>query len=93
MSDVVDLAAFRTTRQQHLSGACRCLACQHTWEGVAEVGATWLECPACTLPRGRFITEAVYEGEHWVCKCGNDLFYVMPERVYCPNCGAEQNGL
>jgi hypothetical protein len=32
-------------------------------------------------------------GEHWECKCGNALFFIRPQGVYCPNCGLEHGEL
>ncbi len=70
----------------HAAGKARCLDCKHEWAGVAPAGVRWLECPACTLVRGRFIYWHLREGLGWQCNCGNDLFHATPEGVYCPNC-------
>lgn len=90
---VVSLEQLRAEREPHLSGRAICLACRHEWVAVAPIEVIWLECPACTLERGRFVGAAVKEDDkHWHCKCGNDLFRVTPGGYYCPNCGADQVG-
>lgn len=88
-AEVIELSDFRP----HLSGAAQCLGCGHKWAAVAPVGTFELECPECGLPKGRFVA-AVVRGElHWECACGCDLFRINKNGiVYCPNCGAEQEG-
>lgn len=88
---VVDLAAKRVEREPHLSGHARCLACGHRWAAVAPLGTVWMECPECSLRRGRFVNEVVSGPQQWVCQCGNDLFHITPEYAYCPNCGMHQS--
>ncbi len=88
--EVIDLNQTKQERERSLSGAARCLACQHEWVAVAPVGSIWLECPSCTLIRGRFVAQVELDGDHWHCNCGNDLFNATPEGVYCPNCGTWQ---
>jgi Zn finger protein HypA/HybF involved in hydrogenase expression len=92
MSDVVNLADLRAARKAGgwSAGAARCLGCRYEWAAVAPGGTVWLDCPACTLTRGRFVAQHEHDGNHWHCFCGNELFYVMSSRVYCPNCGADQ---
>lgn len=90
MTEVIDLQREREERTPHLSGEARCLACKHKWIAVAPVGTLWLECPSCTLTRGRYSNQVENEGLHWTCKCENDLFYVTVSAIYCPNCGLEQ---
>lgn len=88
---VIDLAAAREERTPHLGGPCRCLDCKHEWHGIAPVGRLWLECPACTLIRGRFIGAAEQPVPVWHCDCGNDLFQVRADYIVCPNCGNRQD--
>jgi Zn finger protein HypA/HybF involved in hydrogenase expression len=84
MNNVINLDEARP----HLSGKARCLDCKHEWEAVAPLGATWLQCPGCSLFRGRFIGEILRDKLlHYTCNCGNDLFYVTLDGTYCPNCG------
>ena len=52
---VIDLAQAKADREPHLSGAAVCLACKHEWVAVAPVGTVWMECPACSLERGRYL--------------------------------------
>lgn len=51
---VIDLAQAKADREPHLSGAAVCLACKHEWVAVAPVGTVWMECPACSIERGRY---------------------------------------
>lgn len=88
--DVIDFETRRTERQPHLAGEARCLSCGHRWAAVAPVGADWLECPQCGLEKGVFSFPYRREGPHLECNCGNDLFHVTPEGVYCPNCNTSQ---
>ena len=77
----------------HLSGKARCLQCKHEWVAVCPVGTEWLECPECHSIKGHMLYSCLREDTaHWTCGCGNDLFYVVPEGIYCPNCGEWQNG-
>lgn len=89
---VIDLAAAKQERAPHLSGLARCLACRHEWVAVAPAGAAWLDCPKCSLERGRYIGHVQKDVPHWHCNCGNDLFYVTQDGYYCPNCGVYQHG-
>jgi hypothetical protein len=74
----------------HVSGMVKCLACNHLWVGVVTAGVIWLECPSCKMLRGRLINHVERDVTHWVCKCGNDLFYCTNDGFYCPNCGEFQ---
>lgn len=58
---VINLAQAEADREPHLSGKARCLACKHEWVAVAPVGVVWMECPACTLERGRYVAQAERE--------------------------------
>lgn len=89
---VIDLAQARADKTPHLSGAAVCLACKHEWVAVALVGTVWMECPACSLERGRYKGSVNVGGDHWHCHCGNDLFHATPTGMYCPNCGEWQHG-
>lgn len=93
MTNVTSLVKAREERTPHMHGPCLCLDCRHEWQGVAPVGAVWLECPACSLKRGRFLFDVDYgETKRWTCNCGNDLFRITPSATYCPNCGQTQSG-
>lgn len=87
MNDV-DLQAAKQEREPHvISGRAQCLSCKHEWDAVAPTGTTWMECPACSLKRGRFVAQCEYDEPHLHCACGNNLFYVAQSGIYCPNCG------
>jgi hypothetical protein len=90
--NVIDLSRARADREPRLSGKARCLACRHEWVAVAPVGTRWMECPSCTLERGRFVAQVERNCAHWHCGCGCDLFYVVEDGIYCPNCGEWQHG-
>lgn len=79
-------------KDPHLTGKARCLACEHTWEAVVPAGTVWLECPSCRTERGLLVFGVERKEPHWRCNCGNTLFHVLKDRVYCPNCGADQVG-
>lgn len=70
-----------------LRNLAKCMSCKHEWQAEAPLGTVWLDCPACTLNCGRFIGTVSYEGDHWHCNCGNNLFYITPTKTYCPCCG------
>jgi len=89
---VVSLEEFKLARSPHVSGAAFCLDCKHEWAAVAPSGATWLECPKCSLVRGRMKFPCDRPGHVWNCGCGNELFLIVPEGVLCPNCGSFQFG-
>ena len=89
---VIDIMTAKAEREPHIHGDARCLACHHEWVAVAPVGAVWLECPECSLDRGRYIAQALRDGDHWHCVCECDLFYATADGFYCPNCGEWQHG-
>ena len=72
---------------QFLVNRAKCLTCKHEWTASAPVGTVWLQCPVCSFLMGRFIGPVQEDGNHWHCSCGNDLFHIKPEHVYCPVCG------
>lgn len=89
---VISLDQARKDREPHLCGMARCLACKHEWVAVEPSGTVWLDCPECSLERGRYIGPVQLGGEHWHCHCGNDLFQATKDGMYCPNCGEWQHG-
>lgn len=101
---IVSLSAVRERKQAeaasseednspHLSGNAVCLACKHEWVAVAPVGTIWFECPSCGTERGVMKGPCMHVGEsHWTCKCGNILFHITKNAVYCPLCGKPQEG-
>ena len=92
-SKVVSLAEHRFNIS-HNRGKARCMHCSHEWEAVVPIGVLeCFECPSCHLMRGMFRYPFVKEGQQvWVCNCGNDLFHMTPNGMYCPNCGDWQTG-
>lgn len=88
MADIINL----DDKRPHLSGNAKCLGCGHIWVAVAPIGTIWLECPNCSSIKGRHIYPVERSVDRWVCNCGNDLFYMSINGVYCPNCGEWQTG-
>ena len=88
---ILDFISAKKERDPHISGQARCMDCKHEWQAVAPVDTWWLECPSCSLPKGRFIGTFQKSDRHWTCHCGNDLFHVAPAGIYCPNCGDWQS--
>lgn len=43
----VQVYAYADRGHQWLSQSCKCPECGHTWEAVAPLGSTGIECPAC----------------------------------------------
>lgn len=73
-----------------MSGNVKCLACRYEWIGEAPIGTKILECPACKLNRGHWVGDIHRDGPHWHCGCGNDLFYIQRDEIYCASCGKFQ---
>lgn len=93
MSTLIDLAAVRDERTSRVEGTARCLSCKHEWEACTQAMQDWLDCPKCGVKFGRIIHHVGKPGElHWACECGNDLFYIQPDKIYCPACGSTQRG-
>jgi hypothetical protein len=42
------------------------------------------------LLSGRYKYPFLRGDMQWQCGCGNMLFQVTPDIIYCPNCGKEQ---
>lgn len=81
--------------EPHLSGNAQCIGCGHKWVAVAPVGTVVMDCPECTLPKGRFRNACapVEDAEIWQCTCGGDLFMVVKNAGYmCVACGFYQHG-
>jgi len=78
---VVDIAAARP----HLTGEAVCSGCKHEWVAVLPVGFEWIECPSCGGSKG-LLKHPCIPDEYWRCKCGSDLFYLMPAGARCREC-------
>ena len=92
-AQVIDLSAVRDNAKPHVAGQARCISCGREWAAVTQSVQEWLECPNCRRNLGRLINHVEETGKpHWTCGCGNDLFFIQPERIYCPVCGATQEG-
>jgi Zn finger protein HypA/HybF involved in hydrogenase expression len=89
---VINLARWRKKNSPHSTGKAKCLTCHHEWVAVAPLGTVWLRCPKCRTRKGTWKNHFERAGKEWRCHCGAGLFVIMPEGVYCPNCGDWQKG-
>lgn len=99
MADILEFKRPVETEPVH-RGEATCTNCRHTWQAVI-AGADladargWLECPQCTMARGRFKwPHRPAEGTGvFTCACGNDLLLVTNTggkwAMFCPNCGED----
>lgn len=79
-------------RRPHLRGPARCLACQHHWEAIAPEGQiVSLECPQCDLFQGVF-EGIVSPPTRFVCHCGCDIYFILPDCCQCVRCGVVARG-
>lgn len=90
---VIDLAARRKEVIEQLRGPARCVACASEWEAVSQVGVvSHLECPTCHRECGVRLGLCEPQGARWVCHCGNELFYLLPDGCQCLLCGVIAKG-
>ena len=77
--------------QGEKTGLVHCMNCKAQWKARAPADTNVLECPECGLMRGTWYMPFMnVSREHWACECGNDLFRITADEIYCPNCGKEQ---
>lgn len=86
VNNVIQIADARP----HLAGPAHCIECGHRWQMVAPTGTTVLDCPGCGGRKGARFAMVEKDCAHWVCNCGNRLFFITPEKTYCGNCGMDQ---
>jgi predicted RNA-binding Zn-ribbon protein involved in translation (DUF1610 family) len=75
-----------------LVGVAKCMSCSHEWVATGPIGNVWFECPECGAEKGYLLGPVQRPMETWECACGNPLFYVTREGLYCPHCGSWQVG-
>ena len=82
------LLSFPEKLDPHLSGMAQCLGCQHRWAAVAPIGTFQIQCPQCSTLKGVWTYPAgLPDGTaRWTCVCGNDLFFVLADRLVCGHC-------
>jgi len=85
VGDVVSLDAQRP----HITCGAKCLDCGRTWQAVAPVGVTELECPDCGTLRGTW-THPIAPDTLWQCDCGGQHFYIGYREAHCARCGCAQ---
>lgn len=96
MSDPIDLASHRESRQPHISGTAVCMRCGHTWVAVMPYehrdDTQCLTCPNCSANRGVLDNNFSYGKGRTVfnCKCNGQLFQIDDSgNALCIVCGAE----
>lgn len=95
MSDkVVDFAAAKAEREPHWAGRCKCVGCNHEWEGVGPMGLVWFDCPSCGLPKGTFkhpFGPAEDDLAFACLNCASEAFSVYKRagvvKIVCMGCG------
>lgn len=89
MAKILDIDKLRP----HRAGMVDCVSCGHTWVAVIPVSdmAPALECPSCGKMKGQFRARPWQKKNTWTCTCGNDLFQITPDGIYCPDCGDWQD--
>lgn len=95
--NVTSLDQFKKDKAGYISGYLICLACKHTWAGVAPVGTHEWECPKCKCQKGVPTTFIVSVHHQWKCICGCFIFSIKwPDKevpqIYCVTCGTVQVG-
>jgi hypothetical protein len=91
MGDVVDMDSYRGG--QWLAAEVCCMNCGYRWGAAAPIGTVVFECPNCECEKGLTDSLVVRNGDHMVCRCGNDLFRVTRQEVYCVVCGTGMAGV
>jgi Zn finger protein HypA/HybF involved in hydrogenase expression len=84
-SNVVEFPQPKT-----VEGQARCMNCQRVWQAVVSFPSRRLpiECPDCHQLKGVLTMPYMPDGHQvWKCDCENDMFFVLREGIYCPNCG------
>jgi hypothetical protein len=96
MAEIIQFEDLKTEKLPHATGIVRCLECGNEWMAVYPIVDgfnTWLECSKCKLVKGR--PKYNFEADDkpfWTCHCGNQLFAVHKEGIFCPGCGQWQYG-
>lgn len=88
MSDIISFEERWLERTEHTRGKVKCLNCKDEWNVIASVGACEFNCQKCNTMTGVYCTtispETVFE-----CECGNDLYYIAPEGMFCAKCSIQ----
>jgi hypothetical protein len=80
-------------KEQWLSGYGICLACGYECALVAPVGKIqFYECERCGCEKLVYKYPVDRGVADWFCGCGNTLFRINPDGIYCPMCGEYQEG-
>lgn len=87
---IIDFQKAKQERTPHATGKAMCMACAHEWTAVAPTGTVHLDCPSCHLEKGYFVGPHLIGTDVWTCNCGNTLFKINPQGIYCPHCGSWQ---
>lgn len=82
MPNVIDLHKKDPT----MTGQAVCLTCRNEWVATEPIGTVEFECPGCSTWKGVF-AGTVKPEDRWICKCGNEVFYVTDSEIVCARCG------
>lgn len=88
MSNVISLKKPSPNDIQ-IEGPAVCMGCRHKWTHIDNKGTVSFECPSCKAQKGAWNGAVVPndDDEIFICKCENDLFFIMRDRIWCANCG------
>lgn len=91
-NNIINFQEYIEENTPHAAGPVKCLICKYKFIVVTPVGELWFECPKCKVEKATWCFPIEKDKNHWKCNCGNWLFYITPEGIYCPNCGVHQKG-
>ena len=83
----------RTGTAQNAQQGLVCFACGAIYEKPTLTPTEWGPCPSCGLKALATHTPAQPMSPALHCDCGNALFNVTPDGVFCPRCGEYQQGV
>lgn len=91
--NVLDFNKAREVKNPKITGVAVCGACSKEWAASAPAGQVFLQCPACSTHRGRFVHPALLqEGvARLACSCGCQMFQLTDATRHCINCGLATN--
>lgn len=98
MGDVVDIRARLRVKDAidggMLTGPAKCLRCWHLWDATTRTGnVDELECPHCHALAGIMMRLTRPPDRELIrtCGCGNQLFYVGMQSIWCLSCGRAES--
>lgn len=82
-----NVITFPEKKEPTVAGNAICYKCKHEFVCCCPLGTSIFECPSCSCISATFKYPVQRNGEEWSCGCGNDLFRISKDGIYCPNCG------